>query len=171
MRILLSEKNAYYWRDSRLSTGRERGNPALLEQEIKMKKTMHLKGLLAAACLALTACQTIPLQNIEYSPIHMTKSKYGLGDVEKAIVRAGTNLGWQMRTVKPGQVNGKLYKENMIAEVTIDFSLSLYSIKYLNSSNLRYSAKAGKPVMIYEDYNEWIQELDQAIRKELLVQP
>lgn len=136
-----------------------------------MKKSMQSSGWLAAACLVLTACQGVPLQNIENAPIHMSKSRYGLGDVEKSIIRAGTNLGWQMRTIKPGQVNGKLYKENMIAEVTIDFSPSLYSIKYLNSANLRYSAKAGKPVMIYEDYNEWVQELDQAIRKELLVQP
>jgi hypothetical protein len=34
---------------------------------------------------------------------------------------------------------------------------------------MNYSAKAGKPEEIYEDYNTWVQELDKAIRRELLV--
>ena len=78
---------------------------------------MKKLAFLAAGALALAACQTLPLQNIEGAPVHMAKKHYGLGDVEKAIVRAGTNLGWQMRTVKPGQVNGKLYQDDMVAEV------------------------------------------------------
>jgi hypothetical protein len=98
----------------------------------------------------------------------MAKKNVGLGDVEKAIVRAGTNLGWQMRTVRPGQVNGKLYQGDGVAEVAISFSPSLYSIKYLNSTNLDYSAKAGKPEMIFKDYNVWIQTLDREIRREML---
>ena len=132
---------------------------------------MKKLAFLAAGALALAACQTLPLQNIEGAPVHMAKKHYGLGDVEKGIVRAGTNLGWQMRTVKPGQVNGKLYQDDMVAEVSIDFSPSLYSIKYLNSANLDYSAKAGKPVMIYKDYNAWIQTLDKEIRRQRLAQP
>lgn len=129
---------------------------------------MKKLGYLAAGLLTLAACQTLPLQNIDNAPVHMAKRNYGLGDVEKAIVKAGTNLGWQMRTIKPGQVNGKLYQDDSMAEVTITFSPSLYNIKYLNSSNLDYSAKAGKPEMIYKDYNSWIQTLDKEIRREML---
>ena len=130
---------------------------------------MNKFGILAAGLLSLTACQTLPLQNIDNAPVHMARKTAGLADVEKAIVRAGTNLGWQMRAIKPGQINGKLYRDDMVAEVTIDFSPALYSIKYLNSTNLDYSAKAGKPVVIYKDYNVWIQELDKEIRREMLV--
>jgi hypothetical protein len=136
-----------------------------------MNKTLHKTALLAATLMALAACQNVPLQNIDDAPIHMAKHHYGLGDVEKAIVRAGTSLGWQMRTVKPGLIDAKLYAEDQVAEVSIGYSTSLYSIKYLNSQNMNYQAKAGKPVIIYEDYNQWVQELDKAIRKELLGQP
>lgn len=129
---------------------------------------MRKPGILAAALLALAACQTMPLQTIDKAPVHLSKRNASLGDVEKAIIRAGTNLGWQMRTIKPGQVNGKLYQNDRIAEISIDFSPSLYSINYLNSSNLDYSAKAGKPIMIDKDYNEWIQTLDKEIRREML---
>jgi hypothetical protein len=136
-----------------------------------MNKTLHKTALLAVAFIALAACQNVPLQNINDAPIHMTKHHYGLGDVEKAIVRAGTNLGWQMRTVKPGLIDAKLYSEDQVAEISINYSTSLYSIKYLNSQNMNYKAKAGKPEIIYEDYNLWVQELDKEIRKELLVHP
>jgi hypothetical protein len=129
---------------------------------------MNKSVILAAGLLTLTACQTLPLQNIDNAPVHMAKKFAGLGDVENAIVRAGTNLGWQMRTIKPGQINGKLYQGDMAAEVTIDFSPALYSIRYLNSTNLKYEAKAGKPVVIYKDYNVWVQDLDKEIRKEML---
>jgi hypothetical protein len=121
--------------------------------------------------MALTACQTLPLQNFDNSPIHLANSHETLSDVEKAMVRAGTRLGWQIRTIKPGQINAKLYEEDQMAEVTIDYSLSLYSIHYLNSENLRYSAESGSPKMIYKDYNDWVQALDRAIRQELLNRP
>ena len=58
-----------------------------------------------------------------------------------------------------------------MAEVTIDYSLSLYNIHYLNSENLRYSAQPGSPAMIYKDYNDWVQALDRGIRQELLNHP
>jgi hypothetical protein len=132
---------------------------------------MNRLAMIAVGILTLSGCQTLPLQNIDNAPVHMATRNYGLGDVEKAIIRAGTNLGWQMRTVKPGLVNGKLYHEDMVAEVSIPFSPSLYSIKYLTSTNLSYSAKAGKPEMIYKDYNSWIQDLDREIRKEMLAKP
>lgn len=123
------------------------------------------------ALIALSACQTLPLQNFDNAPIHLANNHETLKDVEKAIIRAGTRLGWQIRTIKPGQINAKLYEEDQMAEVTIDYSLSLYNIHYLNSENLRYSAQPGGPAMIYKDYNDWVQALDRGIRQELLNHP
>jgi hypothetical protein len=134
-----------------------------------MNKTIGRTMALVLAIIGLAACQSLPLQTISNAPIHMSKSAVGLGDVEKAIIRAGTNLGWQMRTIKPGLIDATLYSEEHVVQVAIPYSTSLYSIKYLNSQNMNYSAKAGKPEEIYEDYNTWVQELDKAIRRELLV--
>ena len=123
------------------------------------------------ALIVLTACQTLPLQNYDNAPIHLANSHETIKDVEKAIIRAGTRLGWQIRTIKPGQIKATLYEEDQMAEVTIDYSLSLYNIHYLKSENLRYSAEAGSPVTIYKDYNDWVQALDRGIRQELLNHP
>jgi len=133
-----------------------------------MNKITTLAAFTLTSALALQGCSDVPVQNFRNSPIHMNKAYPSLSEVEVAIIRGGTNAGWQMRVVKPGQINAKLFEDKHMAEVTISFSTTLYNINYLNSENLDFTSKAGKPDEIYEDYNVWVQDLDKSIRKELI---
>jgi hypothetical protein len=136
-----------------------------------MKKNTAINAFLLAAFLALVGCRTAPIYNVEHTPVHLNKAKYSLGDVEKAIIRAGAGLGWQMDKVKPGLINGTLYLRDHVAKVTIPYSTQEYSIEYQDSQNLNYKpAEANKPRQIHKNYNSWIENLDQAIKTQLLAQ-
>lgn len=131
---------------------------------------MNHSTLTAALALALflvvAGCRTAPIYNVEHAPVTTNKPHASLDDVEKAIVRAGAGLGWQMRKIKPGLIDGTLYLRSHVAEVSIPYSTQEYSIRYKNSQNLNYQAG-----QIHKNYNSWVQNLDNAIRSELLAQP
>ncbi|MGX2039274.1 hypothetical protein ACWJKU_03960 [Methylocaldum sp. MU1018] len=129
-----------------------------------MKFKPTLIALVAAALVLLAGCRTSPVYNVYDAPVLVTGAKpYTADDVEKAIVRAGASLGWQVRKVKPGQLVGTLFIRSHMAEVDITYSKDKYNIRYKNSNNLNYDG-----TKIHSNYNGWIQNLDNAIKRELL---
>jgi len=84
-----------------------------------------------------------------------------LKNVQKAIIEAGAGLGWQMAIAKPGEIIATLNIRTHQAVVTIPYTTKTYSILYKDSSNLKYNAEKQT---IHENYNGWIQRLDNAIR-------
>jgi hypothetical protein len=82
-----------------------------------------------------------------------------MGEVQTAILRAGTQLGWQMQAVSPGRISGQIALRTHTAVVDIEHDAKSYSIKYRDSTNL--DARDG---MIHRNYNGWIQNLEKAIR-------
>lgn len=116
----------------------------------------------------LFGCTAAPIQNFHDIPVHMAQVNASLNDVQVAIIRGGTEAGWQMTVEGPGRIKARYHYEREMAEVQISFNTKSYSIHYLNSSNLEYSAKPGSEPTIYEDYNVWIQDLDRAIRKDMI---
>jgi hypothetical protein len=121
--------------------------------------------LAAAAALVLAGCTTAPIQNVEQAPIVLASGKTSvtMTEVNNAIVRAGTRLGWQMQPQAPGRLSGRLALRTHTAIVDVEHDTKTYSIKYRDSTNL--DAKDG---MIHKNYNGWIQNLDKAIRAELV---
>jgi hypothetical protein len=123
-----------------------------------------LVALFAAALVLLAGCRTSPVYNVYDAPVMVTGNKpYTAEDVEKAIIRAGAGLGWQVRKVKPGQLIGTLFIRSHMAEVDIAYSKDKYNIRYKNSNNLNYDG-----TKIHSNYNGWIQNFDNAIKRELL---
>lgn len=134
----------------------------------KREKTMRLKpalvALFVAAFVLLAGCRTSPVYNVYNAPVMVTGNKpYTAGDVEQAIIRAGASLGWQVRKVKPGKLIGTLFIRSHMAEVDIAYGKDKYDIRYRNSNNLNYDG-----IKIHSNYNGWIQNLDNAIKRELL---
>jgi hypothetical protein len=82
-----------------------------------------------------------------------------MAEVQQAILRAGTQLGWQMQPEAPGRISGRLALRTHLAQVDIEHDTKSYSIKYRDSTNLM----AGDG-MIHRNYNGWIQNLEKAIR-------
>lgn len=128
-------------------------------------KTAALKGLFVAfAAAALAACTIQPLYNVKGAPVETPGGKPPtLAEVEKAVVRAGTALGWKMQPVKPGQVVGTLNLRSHTAIVDVSFDTRTYNITYKDSVELNYDG-----TNIHRNYNGWIQNLDKGIRAQLL---
>jgi hypothetical protein len=117
--------------------------------------------LLTAAGLAFAGCSTTqPIFNVEKAPIIAPPGKtLSMADVQQAIMRAGSQLGWQMQPEAPGRITGRIALRTHLAVVDIEHDTKSYSIKYRDSTNL--NAADG---MIHRNYNGWIQNLDKAIR-------
>jgi len=86
--------------------------------------------------------------------------------VEKAILRAGLTLGWQMTPMGPGRVEGVLNLRRHQAVVDITYDTKAYNITYRTSTNLDYDAARRT---IHSNYNGWIQNLEKAIRAQVTV--
>jgi hypothetical protein len=124
---------------------------------------MRFFGILvaAAALVFLAGCATTqPIYNVEKAPIVAPAGKsLSMTEVQQAIMRAGTQLGWQMQPEGPGRLSGRLALRTHLAVVDIQHDTKSYSIKYRDSTNL--DARDG---MIHRNYNGWIQNLEKAIR-------
>jgi hypothetical protein len=118
--------------------------------------------LLSIAFATLAAgCRIAPIYNVTEAPV-VSNKPVSTADVEKAILRAGATLGWQMTVVKPGTVQGTLNLRTHQAVVDIPYTTKSYSILYKDSVNLDYNGRE-----IHSNYNGWIQNLDKAIKAQL----
>lgn len=127
---------------------------------------MKSKLLIAvAAVVVLLGCRgTVPIYNVKDAPVTVAKPPATLQAVELAITRAGVGLGWTMKVEKSGQIIGTLNLRTHTAVVTIPYSSTKYSILYKDSVNLDQ-----KEETIHPNYNGWIQNLDKAIKQQLLL--
>jgi hypothetical protein len=115
--------------------------------------------------LALVAgCAPVKVHDVNDTAVRTNKSAVTQDDVAGAIKRAGNALGWAMLDEAPGKMTGTLRLRTHVAVVGVDYDPSKYSIRYKDSTNLRYDAETG---VIHKNYNSWIQNLDAAIQREL----
>lgn len=127
-----------------------------------MNKLLRISVItLTAALVFLTGCRSAPVYNVESAPIQIS-SKHTSNDIKKAIISAGTGLGWQMKTKKKGHIIATLYLRNHVAVVDIKYSTKSYSITRKSSSGLHYDG-----VNIHKNYNSWIQNLNRRIQSQL----
>jgi hypothetical protein len=127
---------------------------------------MNYKQILVAlgVVLLVAACTTRPIVNITDAPIVTTGGKQLTEDeVRKAIITAGSGLGWVIAPVSPGLATGTLNLRTHLAVVDIRYTTKSFSIIYKDSTNLHY-----RNGQIHRYYNGWIENLDRDIRSELL---
>ena len=119
---------------------------------------------LAGLLVLLTACSSgklLPVNNVTNAPVVANRA-VTQDDVKTAIIRAGAKLGWQMLVTKPGLITATLVLRTHTAIVEIPYDAKSYSIKYKDSTNLKYDGNG-----IHPYYNNWIINLDQGIRVQL----
>jgi len=128
-------------------------------------KTAALKVLFVAfAAAALAACTLQPIYNVKGAPVETPGGKPPtLAEVEKAVVRAGTALGWKMQPVRPGVMVGTITLRSHTATVDVTYDTRTYNITYKDSVELNYDGSN-----IHRNYNGWVQNLDKGIRAQLL---
>jgi|HigsolmetaGSP11D_1036233.scaffolds.fasta_scaffold01838_7 hypothetical protein len=127
-----------------------------------MRKLL-LSTLVLVSAIGVVGCRsTVPVRNVEAAPIYTNTANPKLDDISKAIIRAGTQLGWQMRQKGPGFIEGELHLRKHMARVHIKYDTKTYNITYADSYELKYDGQN-----IHPNYNGWIQNLDNAIRSQL----
>jgi hypothetical protein len=117
----------------------------------------------ASVVFLLAACALHkPIYNVTDVPVASSRP-LDANQVRGAIVTAGAALGWKIKDVSPGQLEGTLVLREHTAVVNIAYSATAYSITYKSSINLE--EKGGQ---IHKNYNGWIENLDKGIRNALL---
>lgn len=127
-----------------------------------MSRRIFLITALALFTLAIGGCRTAPVKDIPKTPINASGAS--MENVSRAIISAGTGLGWIMKQRYPGMIEGTLTARRHMAKVSINYSTTSYSIRYKDSSELKYSAT---DKTIHSNYNGWIDNLNNAIRSHL----
>jgi hypothetical protein len=110
----------------------------------------------------LGACRTATVYEVKDAAVVSNAPKISKDDVRKAIVRAGSGLGWQIKDNGPNALIGTLMLRDHVAIVDIPYSEKHYSINYKNSTNLNYDGTT-----IHSNYNGWVQNLSKAINVQL----
>lgn len=132
----------------------------------KGRNTMKtiIKLLTIALAISLFAgCRTAAVYNVdEASVVSSTGKQLSSEQVRGAIVRAGGGLGWVMRDAGANHIEGTLNLRKHMAQIDIQYSPKSYSINYKNSQELNYDGST-----IHQNYNGWIQRLQQRIQAEL----
>ena len=115
----------------------------------------------AALLLLMTGCRSASVLDVVTAPV-TTTNPVSMSNMESAIIGGGIGLGWRMVPQGPGQIEGVLSLRDHRAVVTVIYDTKSYSIKYKDSSNLKYDGKS-----IHKNYNGWVENLDKAIRSNL----
>ncbi len=120
-------------------------------------------AILVLMAVSIISCRMGPVLNVEGEPITLgTGEKVTLQQIEKAIRRAGASRGWVMAPQSLGHLVGTLNQRQHIAVVDVTFDTKSYSIRYKDSTNLKYDGTS-----IKRNYNNWIKFLTQSINREL----
>mgnify|MGYP006974220736 CR=1 FL=1 len=83
-------------------------------------------------------------------------------EIKKGIMKAGMARGWQVKETGPGELTATIHVRTHTATVAISYNSKTYSIRYKDSTNLKY--KNGK---IHRNYNKWVNFLKTDIDREL----
>ena len=125
------------------------------------------QGFAAIAAVVLLAGfgAGTPIYNVVSAPIPSNPAATP-ENIEKAVMRAGLTLGWQMAPKGPGRVEGILNLRRHQAIVDVTFDTKSFNITYRDSTNLDYRAT---DKTIHSNYNGWIQNLEKGIRAQVTV--
>ena len=114
---------------------------------------------IALLALAVASCRSATVYNVDNASLNAPRTVTA-AQVEAAIKRAGGSLGWHMKDIAPGHLEGRLPIRDHLAVADIFYTNKDFSIRYKDSNNLRYD-KADNT--IHSNYNGWIQNLQNAI--------
>lgn len=111
--------------------------------------------------LFLAACSsTTPMDIPKVS--HSAPESATMAQIQDAIHKAGAGLGWGMKPVGEGRMEGRLAVRSHVAAIGIAFDRKTFSITYKDSIDLGYNGTT-----IHKKYYGWIANLRKAIIEEV----
>ncbi len=137
---------------------------------MKLFKKIIQGGLFISVAMVSTAYARTPVPIESHDNIAViTASGKGISaeQVRQAIIAGGTRKNWTFIDSGAGQLTGTLFVNNKhTVIVTVDHSPKSYSIRYKDSSNMKYEMKYGVAV-IHPFYNKWLDNLIGEVNMEL----
>lgn len=132
--------------------------------KFRIKNFRTVAIIVFSVCLMFAAgCRTAPIKNVTNAPVMTAETTApDLQQVRGAIIKAGAGNGWQMTPVQDGLIIGTLNIRTHQAVVNINYDTKTYNITYKDSLNLKYNGAT-----IHSNYNGWITNLDNAIKRAL----
>lgn len=126
-----------------------------------MKKLVRFILMLLAFMTPMAQASDAPLQNVDRQAVARADGKPVTAEqVKQAIVRAGALRGWVITPVRDGHMIGDINVRNKhTAKVDIGYDAGGFSIKYVDSTNLRYRKDEDGKDVIHNNYNRWVNNL------------
>ena len=124
--------------------------------------TLHYVAIFILVFL-LSACTASRIYNLESEKIVLCNLNLPLSGIAAAIEDAGSELGWDMKSISPWHIVGTISIKRKVAVVDIKFDHESYGVFHKESSHLGYNGSS-----IHRVYNKWIQDLDRVIKRKLL---
>jgi hypothetical protein len=124
------------------------------------RRFFSILGAVAAFVLLTGFGAGAPIYNVKDSPIPANPAAT-MENIQKAIMRAGLTLGWQVAVKEPGKLEATLFLRKHRAVVDIIYDTKTFSITYKDSTNIDYDDQRKT---IHSNYNGWIQNLEKGIR-------
>lgn len=119
--------------------------------------------IVAVVLVGLSACRTATIQNVSKASLAPPPgTQLTMQDVSRAIHASGTELGWVIQEVRPGEMTGTLTLRKHLAVVAIRYDTSTLSIDYKDSRGLMHDGD-----QIHRNYNLWIANLVKHIQAEV----
>ena len=118
--------------------------------------------MLLCLCAVSVGCKKgIPIQDVHNGSVS-AYGKMSPTKVRDAILRGGSQIGWQMAEEKPGLVTATWAARDHSVMVEIPYTAKEYTIRYRSSHNM--DEKDGT---IHRNYARWIDRLNRHINAEL----
>ena len=126
-----------------------------------------LQGFAAVSAFLLLAGfgAGTPIYSVQSSPIPPSPAAT-MENIQKAVMRAGLTLGWQIAPKEPGRLEGVLVLRTHRVVVDIAHDTKTFSITYKDSTNMSYRES---DKTIHSNYNGWVQNLEKGIRAQVTV--
>lgn len=124
-------------------------------------KPVYLVFLLFTVSV-ISGCSTTKIQNMENMAVPNRSPHLSLDNVESAISSACEFLDWELKLLNPGRAIATHRARSHVAQVLIEYTPRNYSINYHDSVNLKHDGDS-----IHGVYNQWVEDLDKKIQKEL----
>jgi hypothetical protein len=120
----------------------------------------RLAVVLPFVALAVLGCRMAPVRNVYHAPLSVPASMTD-ADLERVIQSAGSQRGWVITPIAPGEMEGRIQvHDRHVAVVTIAYDRSALSIYYKDSRDLLYDG-----AQIHRNYNGWVKNLERDIQR------
>ena len=106
-----------------------------------LKRSMQAFAAISAFLLLTGFGAGAPVYNVVSSPIPQNPDAT-MANIQKAILRAGLTLGWQVVPKEPGKIEAVLILRAHRAVVDITHDTKTFSITYKDSSNISYNEQS-----------------------------